>query len=95
MNMHISYTDIPKDERRKLGVEAFRQAPHLRVVLFAAVFISILFSSFVADYGLSKSVPFLDRLGFVVICAPIMSVIIWTILGRRRLKAEVERLKNA
>jgi hypothetical protein len=95
MNMHINYADIPKEERKRLGTKAFHETPQLRVVLFTAFFISFLFSSFFADSVLSKSVPFLDRLGFVAICTSILSVIIWTTFGRRRLKAEVERLRNA
>lgn len=92
---HVNYRDIPKEERRQLATEVFRLTPWLRTVRFAAVFLPISFSGLLADQIVPRNGPYLSRLAVVVVFALILGASIWETLGRPRLKAEVEKLKNA
>lgn len=95
MTTHVNYRDIPKEERNLLAAEAYRRTPRLRVVRFAAAFLPILFSRLLADYVVPRNGPYISRLAVVVAFALILSASIWETLGRPRLRAEVEQLKNA
>ena len=95
MNSPIKYRDIPREERKRLAAEVYRRTPRLRTIRFAAVFLPILLSGLLANYFFPKSGQFLSRLSVVVVIALILCAIIWESIGHPRLKAEVEKLKNA
>ena len=91
----VSYRDIPKQERTRFVETAYHQKPRLRVVRFAAFLVPMMFSGLLTDLVVSKAGPFLLRLGFHILFAVGLCVIVWEIFGRPRLHAEVEKLKNA
>ena len=73
---------------------AYHKKPKLRVVRFAALLVPMMFSGLLTDYVVSKDGPFLLRLGFHVLFAVGLCVIVWELFGRPKLQAEVEKLKN-
>jgi hypothetical protein len=95
MTAHVTYGEIPKEERKHLADEAYRQTPRLRVVRFAALLIALLFSNLVTDGLVGKGSAFLPRLGVHIAAALVIYGAIWELVGRRQLKAAIEKLKNA
>jgi hypothetical protein len=94
MTTYVRFRDIEKGERKRLSAEASRQ-PHLRAALFAAIFVPLLLSGPLADYVAPMGSLSLAHFGARLVAALILAAIIWEIFGRRRLKADVEKLKNA
>jgi hypothetical protein len=94
MKTHIQYRDIPKAERKSLAAEAYRRSGYLRTVRFASIFIPILLGgAFANEFGPADQ--FLAQVAMSVAAALMLCLAIWESLGRPKLKAEVERLKNA
>lgn len=94
MKAHIKYGDIEKSERRRLTAEILRQ-PRFRILLFAFFLISFFSAGAITDYVVARNGPFLERFGIKVVAALVLFTVIWELPGRRRIKQEVERLKNA
>ena len=94
MKTYIYYRDIDKGERKRLAMEASKQ-PRLRVILFVSILIPLLLSGVLADSIVSKNGPFWEHLVVRLVSALILAGIIWEIFGRRRLRADIEKLKNA
>ena len=94
MKTHTTYREILKEERKALAVEAYRVSPNLRMIRFMAWFIPFVFAA-----ALSREFPpgkdLVVSFGVTVPSALILSVLIWEVFGRPRLRAEVERIKNA
>jgi uncharacterized membrane protein len=97
MNTPVSYGDIPKDERNRLARDAFRLKPKLRGIQFSTFLSAFLFSSMFTDEIWPKGnlSTFLARLAVHVVMAVVLNAIIWGVFGHRRLKTEVENIKNA
>jgi hypothetical protein len=94
MRAQIKYRDIQKSERRRLTAEILRQ-PRFRLLMFAFILIAVLLSGTITDYIVAKNGPFLERFSVKVVTALILFAVIWELPGRRPIKQEVERLKNA
>ena len=94
MKSHMSYREIPKAERKLLASEAYRNSRALRTIRFATVFMPIFVGGALAkEFAPADNfaMSLLAAVGFAsVICAAI-----WEILGRPKLRSEIERLKNA
>jgi hypothetical protein len=97
MNPYVSYAEIPTAERKRLGAEAYRQTPSLRLRMFVITFLSISVSSLLFDEFVPRSGPlgFFPRLGLKVASALLLYTLIWEIFGRRLLRTTVEKLKNS
>lgn len=94
MKTRIEYRDIPKAERKSLAVEAIRQSKALRMIQYASIMIPIMLGGAVAkEFVLPHH--FFERLGITVGAALLVSLLIWESLGRPKLRAEIERLKNS
>lgn len=94
MLMVAKYSDIPRDERKRLAVVAYRQS-RVRTLLFAAIFIPMLFSKTIADYVVPQSSSLLAHFGVTLGISLIFTAVIWESVGRGLLKAEIVKLKNA
>jgi phosphatidylglycerophosphate synthase len=100
MSTTVSYRDIPRAERRRLGKEVFCQ-PRWFLSLFALYFVSLLLANFLCGYiapspGLfSKAGPILENLAARIMITLVPVAVIWETMGRRRFNAAVEKLKNA
>jgi hypothetical protein len=82
MKTPLVYREIPRAERKLLAAEAYRRSKTLRMIRFAAVFLPILLGgALTQEVGVSAA---------VVLCFAI-----WESIGRPKLRAEVERLRNA
>jgi hypothetical protein len=95
MNTHIRYAEIPKEERKQLEAEAYRQSPKLRTVRFAALLLPVALSIAPTDHFTPPDSSLFVHLVIRVACALVLSAMIWETIGRPKLKAEVEKLKNA
>ena len=95
MKTHVPYRDIPVKERKELGAEVYRRSPGLKILLFVVVLGSVLGTKLVLDHVWPQKGFSLARSATAVGGAVILFTIIWEIFGRRRLRAEVETLKNS
>ena len=97
MSAFVPYADIPKDERQRLAKDAYREEPVIRIILFAGIMGSIVFSDIVVRYVVSRHGPMTlpKHLGLRLAAALFFTGIVWESFGRRRLKAAVEKLKNS
>jgi hypothetical protein len=92
MEAYVRFRDIEKGERKRLAAEVMRR-PRLRAALFAAVIAPILLSGPLADSVAPRGRPLEDIVARMV-AAFLLAAIIWETFGRRRLRADVEKLKN-
>jgi hypothetical protein len=97
MNAYVSYAEIPRAERKRLGREAYREEPVLRLILFAAILGGLMFSGLVLDQIKSRYGPISVPTDFAIRipAAVIFCAVIWEPFGRGRFKAAVEKLKNS
>jgi hypothetical protein len=95
MNPYIAYPQIPSDERERLCKEAYRNSKSLRTIRFTAVFASLLFSgAFTGQLLLGGWVP-LTHIAIRIAASLVICGAIWGIFGQPKLRAAVEKLKNA
>jgi hypothetical protein len=95
MNAYVNYADISALDRKRLTTEAYRQSRGLRAVRLASILLPILFSGVVAKSIFPVDGSFPVKFSVSIITALILCAAIWEVFGRRQLKAEIERLKNA
>ncbi len=95
MNPYMSYRDIPRAERKELARQAYRQTPALRRLMHGSMLAMPFIGGAMARHLLPPSPSFPVRLGVDIACSLIVWTILWETFGRRRLKAEVEKLANS
>jgi hypothetical protein len=92
---HISYRDIPKEERKRLATKAFDLTPRLRNLQFVSVVVPMVVSGVITDSIVPKHDAFMSRLGVCVLIALVLCAIVQQFFVQPRLKAAIEKLKNA
>lgn len=94
MKTPLAYREIPRAERKLLAAEAYRRSKTLRTIRFVAVFLPILLGgALTQDVGPIDNL--LLRLSISISAAVALCFVIWQSIGQPKLRAEVERLKNA
>jgi hypothetical protein len=94
MKAYVTYQEIEKGERKRLVAEVSRQ-PWSRGILFLSIFIPLLVSGTIADSLSPAKRPSFEYFGIRFASAVILAALFWESFGRRRLKQEVEKIKNA
>jgi hypothetical protein len=94
MKTFVSYPEIPATERKALAVQAYRRSRPLRAIKFTAFLLPFFcYLAFSEEFARGASIPVRMLVGLAP--ALVLSLLIWEIWGRPKLRAEIERIKNA
>lgn len=93
MSEFVTYSEIPKAERKRLATIAFREFPELRIIQTGAMFLATIVG-LEATNGLLGTKASLKHFGVSILFVLILFGILWEIFLRRRLKRKIETLLN-
>jgi hypothetical protein len=98
MSTHINYADISRADRIRLTGAAYRSKPSLRVARGVSIFLSIWLSAGIANHYFPRGgapMNFVWNLTSMMAVGLVLVLGSWEIYGRRQMRAEIERLRNA
>jgi hypothetical protein len=94
MSAAVSFSEIPKAERKRLGAAAYRRSISLRATHFVVIVGSLFLSKFLSDRLVPATAPFLPHFGVFLAGVLLLHAIFWETAGRRWLMVEIEKLRN-